>query len=153
MKLEIQITQKTGTLRNDDEKIVEITVNNGNWKYWDKYTEGTEKQTLTINNIHDAHILNQPVKDAIAYHDQEAWKNNREIIVAGASVRTYDNLLSYLNCRINNVKDRYKRHGWTKAHYTAVLFDEVFKLTKDDTVTANIEFETEGLIEIDIRVI
>lgn len=152
MKLEIKITKKETGIRND-ETLAEITVNNGNWKYWENHMETTEKQTLTINNIHDARILNQPVKDAIGIHDQEAWKNDREIKVIDAGVRTYDNLLSYLNCRINNVKDCYKRHGWTEAHYTAVLFDEVFKLTKDDTVTANIEFETEGLIEIDIRVI
>lgn len=136
-----------------DEKLAEITVNNGNWKYWERQMETTEKQTLTINNIHDAVILNRPVKDAIGIYDQEAWENDCEIIVADAMVRTYDNLLSYLNCRINNTKEDYKKHGWTERTFTAVLFEPVFKLSKDDTVIANIEHEVETLIEIEIRVI
>lgn len=150
-KMNIQITKENHY--GEQEKIVNIDIKNGNWKYWDRYCKGEEKQTLTINNVHDMTIINQPVKDALAYHDIELFKETGKLKMTCASVRTYDNLLSYLNCRINNAKDDYKKWGYTERRYTAVLFEEEFYLTKDETAIRDITFECKGLIEITIKVL
>ena len=153
MKLNIQITLKETGIFKTEEKIVEIDICNGNWKYWDRYSEDDTKKTLTLNNIHNAHVIHYPVKDAIPSHDIEAWKQDHEIIVNGASVRRYDNLLSYLQCRVDNAKDSYKKHGWTEHYYAAVLFEMESYFTREDTVTKDITYEAEGLIEIKITVV
>lgn len=148
-KINIQITKKeTGFLRNNEEKIAEIEINCGNWKYWDNHMEcePNEKISLTMNNIYKARYLALPVKDAIADYDLEAYKENREIIITGASVRTYDSLHEYLCHRINNAKE-----SCLKDHeYTAVLFDETFKKHCEDTVVNNIVYEQEGMITVKI---
>lgn len=151
VKLNVQIEKKTGIYEN--KLIADIDINNGNWKYWEIYTDGAEKQTLTINNVHDSVILNAVVKDAIGIHDTELWKNETELKVKDAMVRRYDNLLSYLNCRVNNVKDDFKKHGWTERTFTAVMFEEVYVKSADESVVRDIVYEADGLIEIKIKVI
>ena len=151
MKMNIQIQKETGTYKG--ENIVEIDIKNGNWKYWDNHMETDEKISLTINNICKAFILNQPVKDTYSFHDQKAWKENREIKITSASVREYETLLTYLNYRINNAKEDYKKWGDTEKTYTAVLFDEEFKSSCTKDVTENMIYEIDGLITVKIRVV
>ena len=148
MNIQIKQANKYGEM----ETIADIDIKNGNWKYWDTYMETTEKQTLTINNIQEMNLINQPVKDAIGIHDKELWENERELVISDASVRTYQNLLSYLNYRINNTKEDYKKWGRSYNRYTAVLYDEEFYLTKDEDVVRNITYKAQGLIEIKIKV-
>ena len=145
-KMQIKITKhETGFLRTP-ETIVEIDINCGNWKYWDDMQETTEKTSLTINNIGKSYYLTTPVKDAIGYHDQEAWEENREIIIKGASVRTYDSLLEYLNCRINNAKEScLKNHT-----FNAVMFEEDFVKSTDNTVVKDIVYTKPVRITVEI---
>lgn len=153
MKLNIQITQHKKGIFATEEKIVDIDINNGNWKYWDCLCEGTEKTSLTINNINDANYLHLPVKDAYGYFNHKLWKEERKLELEGASVRTYDTLLSYLNYRINNAKEDYKKWGDAEKSYTAVLFEERFKKTAEDTVVEDIVYEEQGMITVKVTIL
>ena len=150
MKLNIQITKiQKGFLSNENE-IVNIDINNGNWKYeennWEK-----GKISLTINNICKAHYLHQPVKDAYPFYDKEEAKNYN-LVVEDAMVREYDSLIDYLTHRINNVKENYKKYGWTEQTFNIILFDLNTKKFRDDIV-ADIVFEKEALCEVKISVV
>ena len=152
MKMNITITQKTGRLTiYENKKIAEITICNGNWKYWETYMETTEKQTLTMNNIGEAILLAQPVKDAYPIHDHKAFEEERKIIVKEAHVRTYNTLHYYLTCRIANLKEDYKKYGWTDLTANVVLFED--KYIRNDKVTDEINYELCGLIEIKLEVV
>lgn len=118
MKLNVTIENQ---MRN--EEIVEIEICNGNWKYWDKYMESTEKESLTINTFNKAHYLGFPVKDELHFDfDEETYEETGEIIYRQKSVRTYTTLLEYLNCRINNVKE--DAHIFKEQTFECVLFDD-----------------------------
>ena len=117
MKLNVTIENQ---MRN--EEIVEIEICNGNWKYWDNYMESTEKESLTINTFNKAHYLAFPVKDEIKFDlDKEAYEKG-EIIYRQKSVRIYDTLLEFLNCRINNVKE--DAHIFKEQTFECVIFDD-----------------------------
>ena len=151
MKMNIKITKlETGFLRTPRE-IVDIDICNGNWKYNDDLMETEEKTSLTLNTICKSHYLSQPVKDAYPIYDHDLFKATGEIQVAEAMVRTYDSLLDYLNHRINNVKDDYKKHGWTEREFTIVLYDLTTKLQKD--IVKDIVYENNGLCEVKITVV
>ena len=155
MKMKIEITKMaTGFLRTD-KKLAEIEINNGHWRFWENHMEceETEKIPLTINNIHDAFVLNQPVKDAYGLYNSELWKEERKLVVDSAMVRRYENLLGFLNCRINNAKEDYKKWGDTEKCYTAVLFEEEYYRCSEDTVVSDIRYEKEALIEVKIEII
>lgn len=118
MKLDITIENKMRS-----ENIVEIEICKGNWQYWDDFMETNEKESLTINTFNKAHYLAFPVKDEIKFDlDQEAYENDGEIIYRQKSVRIYDSLLQFLNCRINNVKE--DAHIFKEQTFECVLFDE-----------------------------
>ncbi|WP_458454409.1 hypothetical protein [Methanobrevibacter sp.] len=76
MAKQIQITITQEGIYGEDEKIIEIEINRGNWKYWDKFSKNNEKTTLTMNNFYDATLLHQPVKDAIPHYDQKEIEEN-----------------------------------------------------------------------------
>ena len=145
MKMNIKITKlETGFLRTPTE-IIDIDICNGNWKYHDDHMETEEKIPLTINTICNSAYLSLPVKDAIGFYDKKEWEENRNIIISGASVRTYDSLLYYLNCRINNAKD-----SCLDEHtFNCVLFEDN-SFTKDHTVVNDIVYEKESLLEVKI---
>ena len=152
MKLNIQITNQT------NEKIIDLDVNCGNWKYNDDYMETDEKISLTMNNIFEAHYLGLPVKDAYGIHDRELWENERKIQVEKAYVRPYETLHKYLCHRINNAKEEfkspvcdimeYKEKGIT---YTAVLFDEIYVKNDDEDIVKPTEYELETMITVKIN--
>lgn len=152
MKMNIQITKiEKGFLSNENE-IVNIDICNGHWKYEENNWEDG-KISLTLNNICKAHYLHQPVKDAYPFYDFEEVKENNNLIVTDAMVRTYDSLIDYLTHRINNTKEDYKKHGWTERTFTIVLFDLSTKKFRDD-VTTDIVYEQEGLYcEVKITVV
>ena len=152
MKMNIQITKiKNGFLRNNEE-IANIDINCGNWKYWEHTMKTDEKISLTLNNICKTHLLHQPVKDAYPFYDHEKAKENYELIVTDAMVRTYDSLIDYLTHRINNCKDDYKKYSWTESDFTIVLFDLSTKKFRDDIVT-DIVYEKEALCEVKITIV
>lgn len=151
MKLQIEITQ-------NGNEIIEIDINNGHWKIWEDTMEETQKQSLTINNLINSHYLSLPVKDVYSIHDHKLWEEKREIQTKEADVRTYDSLIEYLNCRIDNAKDKFKSNicdimGYkeTGIKYTAVLFEEHYKRHSEDLVTDDIKYESTGLIEVKIN--
>lgn len=148
-KLNIQITKEN---RYDgQEKILDIDIKNGNWKYWEDHFEFEEKQSLTINNICKSFYLSTPVKDAYPFYDYEHLEETNELIVKDAMVRTYDSLLDYLNHRVNNCKDDYKKHGWTEREFTIILF----KLGTDKFRCGAVEdivYEKECLCEVKITI-
>ena len=116
---------------NEFETIVEIDINNGNWKYWDTYMETDEKMSLTINNIGEAYYLTQPVKDAGNFHDHELYEKTGEFKVVGANVNTFNTLTEFINCRLNNVKEDVKSNIYNIVYakkggrtFNAVLFNE-----------------------------
>ena len=157
MKLNIEITKKGTGFFTDDETIVKIDVNNGNWKYWEDSQEGHEKTSLTINNICKSHYIHLPVKDAYGFHDHDLYNETGEIQVKSASVRTYDSLLDYLNYRINNVKEDVKSGTWKLLNYdengrifNATLFKEV---RGNNDVCEDITYELDGEIEVLIKVV
>ena len=137
MKLNVTIENQ---MRN--EEIVEIEICNGNWKYWDDYMDSTEKESLTINTFNKAHYLAFPVNDEIKFDiDQEAYENDGEIIYRQKSVRTYDSLLNYLNCRIQNVKE--DAHIFKEQTFECVLFDDIEGMTSERTLTENLVYKSE----------
>lgn len=149
MKIEIKITKiGTGFLETDEE-IVNICVCNGNWKYWDDYFEGYEKESLTINTINKAHYLSLPVNDAYPIHNrEEALQGN--LIIEQAIVRPYNNLLEYLNCRIENTKEEYCKHGWTERTYHIVMLEGD---SDRNDVTAERLYDKVNELELNFRVI
>ena len=152
MKMNIKITKlETGFLRTPTE-IIDIDICNGNWKYNDDHMETEEKISLTINNICKSVYLSAPVKDAYPFHDHEKIIEDNELIVTDSMVRIYDSLIDYLNHRINNVKDDYKKHGWTERDFTIVLFDLSIAKFREDAVT-DIVYEKECLCEVKITVV
>ena len=146
-----RFTFETGFLRTNEE-IVNIDICNGNWKYWDTHSETEEKTSLTINNIYNAHYLNKPVKDVYPFYDYEKAREENILIVTDAMVRTYDTLLGYLNCRINNSKEEYKKYGWTERTYNIIMFDESIVRSSDD-VTEGVNYNKGNLIEVKITVV
>ena len=159
MKMNIQITQKGDKMFETDRKIVDIDVCNGNWKYNDDMMETDEKIPLTINTINESYYLDLPVKDVYAFHDNELFAETGEIQIKDASVRTYDSLLSFLNHRLNNIKEDYKKGTYKLLDYdkkggrvfTAVLFEE--KRGQDNDVINDIIYVKKGMIEVKIAVI
>lgn len=148
VKINIKITKlETSFLRTPTE-IVDIDICNGNWKYNDDMMENTEKESLTINTVCKSAYLSLPVKDAIGYHDKKAWEENREIKITGATVRTYDSLLDYLNCRINNVKE-----SCLKEHIFHCVLFENNSFSRDNKATNDIVYEKEALCEVKITVV
>ena len=151
MKMNIKITKQATGIYTEDEVIIDIYINNGNWRYWENYFENNETQSLTINNICKSNYLSQPVKNAYPIHDHDLLKKTGELQVTGAMVRTYDSLIDYLNHRINHVKEDYKKHGWDEREFTIVLYDLTTKLQKD--IVKDIVYEKEGLCKVEIRVV
>jgi len=150
VKINIQIRAKRTGYTDDNKLLVEIDINNGHWKYWEDFMETQEKQNLTINNICKTVYLNQPVKDQIQKHDLKLYKETRELKVIGHDTRLYDNLLSYLNYRIDNLKEDYKKFGkyeWGRTleaeiklfnfsgRYTDMGYDEDITFAEDEDVT------------------
>ena len=152
MKMNIKLTKiGTGFLENDRE-IVNIDITNGHWKYWDYHMETDAKEPLTINSINKAHYLHFPVKDAFPYCDTKLAREKHEYKVIDAMVRTYDTLLSYLNCRIENTKEDYWKFGWAEDKFTIVLFDLASEKFRED-VTKDVVYEKEALCEVKITVV
>lgn len=159
MNLNIKITQK-GTGFKNDEELVNIDICNGNWKYWDNYFEGYGKESLTINTINKAHYIQLPVKDVYSFHDNELYEKTGEIQVKEVSVRTYPTLLEYLNCRIENVKEDYKKGTYKLLNYdekggrtfTATIFENNERIDDADTIK-DITYNCKGLIEVQIKVV
>lgn len=142
MKMNIQIRNKA-----KDVELVNIDIKNGNWKYWDDYMDNNEKETITINNTHDFHYINLPVKDAIPYYDPEALENN-ELKITKAFIRPYDSLLGYLNCRIQNIKET---KGKKELTANIIIFDEDFDNDKD--VCEDIIYHKDQMVEVKIKVV
>lgn len=154
MKMNIQITQKTSKYVTwNNEKVVEIDIKNGNWKYWDYHQDTNEKTSLTINNIADAFYLHQPVKDTYTFYNHEAIKNEHKLIIEGVDVRMYETLIEYLNRRINNAKEDYKAYGDKEKVYKCVLFEQEFENSRTNDATGNIIYEVEGLLEVKITMV
>ena len=152
VNLNIQLTEQETGIFGHDRKIVEIDIKNGAWKYWDYHKEDDEKTSLTINNVSKAHYLHYPVKDAYPFYDNDELRNNNKIVVTDAMVRTYDTLLSYLNCRINNMKEENKKYGWTEMTKYITLFDDSIVRNSDD-VTADVIYEKSCLVKVEIKVV
>jgi len=153
MKMNIQIIKnETGFLKTPYE-IVNIDINNGHWKYVDNLMETEEKISLTINSIRKSHYLEKPVKDAYPFYDHEHLKETNELKVTDAMVRSYETLLDFLNCRINNTKEDYKRHGWTEREFEAVLFDLKYVRATEDDVVGNMVYEADENITVKIKVV
>lgn len=149
MKFEITITKIGTKFLETDETIANISVCNGNWRYNDIHMETEEKVSVTINTINQAHFLLYPVKDAYPIHNtEEALEGN--LIVEKAIVRPYDNLLTYLNCRINNAKEEYRKYGWTERTYNIIMLEGT-QNRKD--IVADIVYDKKRLVEVKIEVI
>lgn len=133
MKIEITITNEA---RN--EEIVEIEISNGNWKYWDDYMDGFEKESLTINTINKAHYLHFPVKDEIQHYDYDLYRETGELVETDKSFRVYDSLVEYLNCRINNAKE-YKYDN--KHTFRCAIFDDITKYS-DKTIESEVSYSS-----------
>lgn len=160
MKMNVQIKQIGVGFLETDKEIVNIDVCNGNWKYNDDYMDTDEKIALTINTVNKAHYLHKPVKDVYPIHDHKAYEQNREIIVKDALVRPYDSLLTFLNCRLNNVKEDYKKGTYDLIYaekggetFKCVLFDDDVHASKDGDVVGEIVFKKEALLEVKIAVV
>ena len=159
MKMNIQITQKDTEERRNGKELVNIDVCNGNWKYIDDVMETYEKIPLTINTVNKSYYLDAPVKDAFGFHDDKIYNETGEIQIKEASVRTYDSLLSFLNYRLNNVKEEYKKGTYKLLGYhengghvfNAVLFEKPCR--EDNDVISDIKYVKESLIEVKIAVI
>lgn len=122
---------------NEFETIVEININNGNWKYWDDYMESDDKISLTINNIGEAYYLTQPVKEAVGMYDIELLKQNKAKVV-GANINTFNTLIEFINYRLNNVKEDVKSNIYDIVFakkggrtFNAVLLDQPTFTSKD----------------------
>ena len=159
MKMNITITQKNVGLFETDKEIVNIDVCNGNWKYMDDMMETDEKIPLTINTVNKSYYLDLPVKDVYAFHDEKLYNETGEIQTKDVSVRTYESLLSFLNHRLNNVKEDYKKGTYKLLDYdkkggrvfTAVLFEQ--KRGQDSNVINDIIYVKKAMIEVKIAVI
>ena len=145
-KYNIKITKETGAVY-EKEKIVEIDINNGHWKYWDNFAETEEKTSLTMNNFYDATYLKYPVKDAVIHYNQKELEENRKLVQDDAYVRTYDTLMGYLNCRIHNFKDMRSK----EMTLYIVLFEQKFVRSNEDDITGNIVYEQEGLLKVEFK--
>ena len=152
MKMNIKLTKIGTGFLEDDCEIVNIDITNGHWKYNDDHMETDAKEPLTINSINKAHYLHLPVKDAYPFCDHDLLREKNEYKVVDAMVRTYDTLLSYLNCRIENTKEDYWEHGWTEREFTIVLFDLASEKFRED-VTKDVVYEKEALCEVEITVV
>lgn len=157
MKLEIEITQK-GKRFHDDRIIARICICNGNWKYWDDMMEYGTETSLTINTINNSSYLTLPVKDACGIHDFDLYKETGEIQINQAVIRTYDSLLEFLNCRINNIKEDVKDGSYYRYYhkkggrtFNAVLFEQERYSSKD--ICEEITFAEESAIEVKIKVV
>lgn len=146
MKLNIQITKETGDIY-EGEKIIDIDINNGHWKYWDIYSQTTEKTTLTLNNFYEATFLTQPVKDAITHFDENEWEKNKKLIIDDAYVRTYDTLMDYLNCRICNIKEMNKK----EMTLFITLFKQEYVKSNECSVIEDITYKQYGLLKVEIK--
>ena len=143
----------------DSEKIVDIDISNGSWKYWDSYMEDDEKVALTINTINETHYLQMPVKDAYAFHDMKIYKDKGEVKVESACIRYYDSFLSYLNFRLDNVKEDVKS-GFYQRYYkekdgrdfTATIFEGKCE-DNETSVIDDISYKCKGMIEVRIKMI
>lgn len=150
MKIEVQILK-------DGNTIVKIDISNGRWRYKDDYMG--EKIPLTINNIVESMYLSLPVKDAYSYYNRKLYEETGEVKVAKASVRKYNTLLEYLNHRVNNVKEMYKKgtyklleydkEGGKKYHCT--IFED--RIIQDKSVMEEVVYKCEGIIEVNIEVV
>ena len=137
----------------EQKEIVNIDICNGNWKYWDIYTETDEKISLTMNNIYEANFLKYPVKDAYPHYDIEKARNENKLEVIDASVRTYNTLHEYLVHRINNCKENYKKHGWTEKTLYIVLFEDEYVKSTEASVIGDIVYKQEDLVEVKIEIV
>lgn len=161
MKLNIEITKKSTGIFETANKIAEIKICNGHWKYWDDMMESDEEISLTINNIHKTYYLNYPVKDEYKMHDFKLYEETGELKVSDVSVRTYDNLLSYLNYRIGNVKEDYKSGSYQAMGYDeeggvtfeAFIYEEDSGLHKENSIDREIIHKYEGKLIVKIEVI
>ena len=138
MKMNITITNE---MRN--EEIVEICICNGNWKYWDDYMEAlpSEKQSLTINTINEAHYLHFPVKDEIQHYDHDLYKKTGELKKTNKSFRVYESLLSFLNYRIDNVKEDYCKWNDKEHTFRCAIFDDVTTYS-EKTIESEISYKS-----------
>lgn len=158
MKMNVQVIAKRTGYTDENTKIVDIDISNGHWKYWDDYMdcEDTEKVSLTINTIGKAYYLNMPVKDIINMHDLKHYEKTGELKVTGTSVRIYDSLLQFLNCRIDNVKEKSKTAYWKICdincqEFECFLFSETYN--SFDDLNEDIVYEKDEEIVIKITVI
>ena len=138
MKMNITITNE---MRN--EEIVEICICNGNWKYWDDYMEAlpSEKQSLTINTINKAYYLHYPVKDEIQHYDYDLYKKTGELKETDKSFRAYESLLSFLNYRIDNVKEDYCKWNDKEHTFRCAIFDDITRYA-EKTIESEISYKS-----------
>ncbi|WP_458454408.1 hypothetical protein [Methanobrevibacter sp.] len=64
-----------------------------------------------------------------------------------AYIRTYDTLMGYLNCRINNLK----KMNSNKLETNIILFKQSYVKSDENEVTRKIEYEQEELIKVVIE--
>ena len=157
MKMNIQIIAKRTGYTDENTEIVDIDICNGHWKYWDDHMDTDDKVSLTINTIGKAYYLNMPVKDTIDMHDLEHYKETGELKVTGTHVRVYDNLLHFLNCRIDNVKEDAKSGYWkickiNSAEFECTLFESAYSNYNDD-LSADIVYAEDEEVVVKIAVI
>lgn len=151
MKLRIEIRNQK------EEKIVEIDVNNGRWKYWDDYFDNDEKIPLTINTVYESKYLHLPVKIGNAIYDTEVYKEEGKLVMKDAYTICYDSLLSFLNYRIDSIKKDIKS-GFYKSFYEekggkkifATLFDD-YHYENEKTVISDVKYECVGMIKVNIK--
>lgn len=136
MKMNITITNE---MRN--EEIVEIEICNGNWKYWDDFMDGIEKQSLTINTINKAYYIHFPVKDEIQHYDYDLYKETGELKKTHKTFRTYESLLSFLNYRIDNFKEEYCKWNTKEHTFRCVIFDDITRYS-DKTLESEMSYES-----------
>lgn len=133
------------TIENEmrNEEIVEIEICRGNWKYWDDFMDAlpSEKESLTLNTINKAHYLHFPVKDEIQHYDYDLYEETGELKETHKSFRTYDSLLSFLNYRINNVKEEPRRWREKINTFRCAIFDDITRYS-DKTIECNMEYES-----------
>lgn len=152
-KFNIQIIAKRNGYTDENTKIAEIDICNGHWKYWGEELENNgEKIGLTLNNISKAYNLFRPVKDEIPRYDFKHYEKTGEIIEIGKITRDYDNLLEFINCRIDNLKEDMKKKSWeiigenSKEYPCFVFFDR----SSNDSIRENIVYgyDEELLVKI-----
>ena len=151
MKMNIEITKIGTKFLETDKTIADIDICNGNWKINEDWMETYDKIPLTINTIGKSRYLTLPVKDAYPFYNKEALIERNECIVEDAMVRPYDSLLEFLNCRINNAKEDFKKFKWwNERTFTCVLFDSKIRPSRDEDITGEFVYENKALLEIKI---